>query len=108
MDKGTEYFVSLATKTRAPPLALLIQFVILTSRKIRYLRIDSGEEFQSDKITEFCAGNDVVLQLVVAYDLRCKPTWRVQLAASKRTAERLCSTLTTPPVSRMTRTKIST
>ena len=68
MDKGTEYFVSLGTKTRAPPLALLIQFVTLTSRKIRYLRIDSAKEFQPDEIKEYCAENDIVLQLVVVYN----------------------------------------
>jgi len=33
MDKGTEYFVSFPTKTRASPLALLKQFVTLTGRK---------------------------------------------------------------------------
>ena len=35
MDKGTEYFVSFPTKTRASPRALLKQFVNQTSRKIR-------------------------------------------------------------------------
>ena len=66
MDNGTEYFWSFATKTRASPLALLKQFVTLTGRKIRYLRIDGTKEFQSDKIKEYCAKNDVVLQFVVA------------------------------------------
>jgi len=33
MDKGTEYFVSFPTKTRASPLALLKQFVTLTGRE---------------------------------------------------------------------------
>jgi len=68
MDKGTEYFVSYPTKTRASPLALLKQFVTLTSRKIRFLRIDCAKEFQSEEIREYCADNDVVLQLVVAYN----------------------------------------
>ena len=31
MDKGTEYFVSFLTKTRASPLALLKQFVTFTA-----------------------------------------------------------------------------
>jgi len=44
------------------------QFVTLTGRKIRYLRIDGAKEFQSDKIKEYCADNDVGLQLVVAYN----------------------------------------
>jgi len=64
MDKGTEYFVSFPTKTRASPLALLKQFVTLTGRKIRYLRMDGAKEFQSDEIKEYC----VVLQLVMAYN----------------------------------------
>jgi len=68
MDKGTEYFVSFPTKTRAFPLALLKQFVTFTGRKIRYLRIDGAQEFQSDEIKEYCADNDVVLQLVVSYN----------------------------------------
>jgi len=68
MDKGTEYFVSFLTKTRASPLALLKQFVTFTGRTIRYLRIDSAKEFQSDEIKEYRADNDVVLQLVVAYN----------------------------------------
>jgi len=67
MDKGTKYFVSFPTKTRASPLVLLKQFVIFTGRKIRYLRLDSAKEFQSDEIKEYCADNDVVLQLMVAY-----------------------------------------
>jgi len=68
MDKGTEYFVSFPTKTCASPLALLKQFVTFTGRKIHYLRIDGAKEFQSDEIKEYCAGNDVVLQLVVAHN----------------------------------------
>ena len=68
MDKGTEYFVSFSTKTRAYSLGLLKQFVTLTGRKIRYLRIDDAKKFHSDKIKENCAENDVVLQLVVAYN----------------------------------------
>jgi len=67
MDKGTEYFVSFPTKTRASPLALLKQFVTLTGRKIHYLRIDSAKEFQSDEINEYCTENDVVLQLLVEH-----------------------------------------
>ena len=62
MDKGTELFVSFPTKTRASPLALLKQFVTLTGRKIRFLRIDGAKEFQSEEIREYCADNDVVLQ----------------------------------------------
>jgi len=46
----------------------LKQFVTLTGRKIRYLRIDGAKKIQSDRITEYCAGNDVVLQLVAAYN----------------------------------------
>jgi len=68
MDKGTEYFVSSPTKTRASPLALLKQFDTLTGRKIRFLRIDGAKEFQSQEIRQYCADNDVVLQLVVAYN----------------------------------------
>jgi len=33
-----------------------------------YLRIDNAKEFQSDETKEYCAENDVVLQLVVAYN----------------------------------------
>jgi len=68
MDKGTEYFVSFPAKTRASSLALLKQFVIFTGRKIRYLLIDGATEYQSDHIKEYCSDNDVVLQLVVAYN----------------------------------------
>jgi len=60
--------VSFPTKIRASPLALLKQFVTLTGKKICYLLIDRAEEFQSDEIKEYCAENDVVLQLVVAYN----------------------------------------
>jgi len=68
MDKGPEYFVCFPTKTRASPLARLKQFVTFTGIKIRYLRIDGAKEFQSDEIKEYCVDNDVVLQLVVAYN----------------------------------------
>ena len=71
MSKGTEYFASfptLPTKTRLTPLALWKQFVTFTGRKMRYLRIDGAKEFQSDEIKEYCADNDAVLQLVVAYN----------------------------------------
>ena len=44
VDKGTEHFVSFPTKTRASPFALLKQFVTLTGRKIRFLRIDGAKE----------------------------------------------------------------
>jgi len=39
------------------------------------LRIDSAKEFQSDEIKEYCAENDVVLQLVVV----CKHTMQVRV-----------------------------
>jgi len=68
MDKGTEYFVSFPTKTRASPLPLLKQFVTFTDRKIRYWRIEGAKEFQSDETKEYCADNNVVLQLVVPYN----------------------------------------
>jgi len=68
MDKGTEYFVSFPTKNRECPLALLKQFVSLTARKVRYLRTDSTKKFEPDYIKEYCAENNVVLQLVVAYN----------------------------------------
>ena len=95
MDKGTEYFVSFPTKTRASPLTLLKQFVNFTGRKIRYLRIDSAKDFQSEEIKEYCAENDVVLQLVVAYNctMQAHRAWKVPLAASSSTAERFCYTL---------------
>jgi len=60
--------VSFPTKNRASPLALLKQFVTFAGRKIRYLRIDGAKVFQSDEIKEYCADNDVVIQLVVAYN----------------------------------------
>jgi len=50
------------------PLALLKQFVTLTGRKIRYLKIDGAKESQCDEIKEYCGENDVVLQLVVTYN----------------------------------------
>jgi len=68
MDKGTKYFVSFPTKTRASPLALFKPFVTLTGRKIRFLRIDGAKKFQSEEIKQYCADNDVVLQLVIAYN----------------------------------------
>jgi len=68
MDKGTEYFISFSTKNRASPIVPLKQFVTLTDKKICYLRIDGAKEFQSHEIKEYCAENDVVLQLVVAYN----------------------------------------
>jgi len=68
MDEGTKYFVSFPAKTHASPLALLKQLVTLTGKKIPYLRIDSAKEFQSNEIKEYCAENDVALQLVVAYN----------------------------------------
>jgi len=71
MFKGTGYFVSAPTKTRASALVLLKQFVTFTKRKIRYLQIDCAKEFQSElfeEIKEYSTENDVVLQLVVAYN----------------------------------------
>jgi len=107
MDKGTEYIVSFPTKTRASPLTLLKQFVTFTGRKIRYLRTDGAEEFQSDKIKEHLAENDVVIQLVVAYNHTTHARMKVQLAASNSTADRLCYTQISQPVSGMTQPKIS-
>ena len=98
--------MSFPTKTRASPLALLKQFVTFTGRKIRYLRIDGAEEFQSDEIKEYCADNDVVLQLVVAYNHTMQAVCRVHLVASNGTAEHLCYTQISQLVSGMTRPKI--
>ena len=68
MDKGAKYFVSFPTKTRSSSLALLKHFVTFTGKKIRHVRIDGAKEFQSVEIKEYCADNDVVLQLVVEYN----------------------------------------
>jgi len=65
--------MSCPTKTCATPLALPEKSVTFTGRKIRYLQIDGANEFQSEEIKEYCAENDVVLQLVVAIT-QCKPT----------------------------------
>ena len=99
--------MSFPTKTRACPLALFKQFVTLTGRKIRFLRIDSAKEFQSEEIRQYCADNDVVLQLLVAYNHTMQAVGRVHLVASNGTAEHLCYTQISQLVSGMTRPKIS-
>jgi len=45
MDKDAEYFVSFPANNRASPLVLLKQFVTLTGRKIRHLRINGAKEY---------------------------------------------------------------
>jgi len=107
MDKGNEYFMFCPTKTRASPLALLKQFVILTGRKICYSRIDGAKEFQSDEIKEFCAENDVVLQLVVAYNHTMQARVQGAVGCIKQHSRMLWLHATSPPVSGMTRPKIS-
>jgi len=102
MDKGTKYCIFFPTKTRASPLALLKQFVILTGRKICYLRIDGAKEFQSEKIKEFCAGNDVVLQLVVAYNHTMQARVEGAVGCIKKHSRMPWLHTTSPPVSGMT------
>ena len=68
IDKDTEYFVSFLIKTCASPFAPFEQVVTCTGRNIRYLPKDGAKGCQSEEIVDYCAKNDVVLQLVVAYN----------------------------------------
>jgi len=106
-SSGTEYFVSFPTKTGSSPLTLLKQFVTLTGQKIRYLRIDGVKEFQSDKIKAYCAENNVVFPLVVAYNHTMQARVEGAIGCVNNTAARLCYTLTSLPVSGMTLPRIS-
>jgi len=54
LDKGTENWAMYPSKSRGrgTPVELLKQYVLMTGRKPRYLRVDNAKEFNSQEMVE--------------------------------------------------------
>lgn len=68
IDKTTEYLATFNTTSRHSPLHLLMTFINTTGRKPKYLRVDGAKEFVSEDIQKYCDDNNILLQIVVAYN----------------------------------------
>ena len=68
VDKGTEYIANFNTKSRQNPVQLLREYINVTGKKPRFLRVDGAKEFVSDDMVEFCVNQNIILQTVVAYN----------------------------------------
>jgi len=71
------------------------------------LRIDGAKEFQSNEIKEYCADNDVVLQLVVAYNHTMQARLEDAIGCVKQYSPTSLLHANKPTRSGMTRPKIT-
>ena len=72
------------TNTRASPLDLLKQYVTTTGRNPRYIRVDSTKDFTSQKVVDYCRDNDIILQVVVAYNHTMQARVEGEIGCSKQ------------------------
>ena len=55
-----------------------------TGQKPRYLRVDGAKEFTSQEVVDYCRDNDIILQVVVAYNHTMQARVEVAIACSKQ------------------------
>ena len=67
VDKGTEHVVTFNTKTRSDPVDLLADYITITKRVPKYLRVDGAKEFVGAKMKAFCHRHNITLQIVTSY-----------------------------------------
>jgi hypothetical protein len=68
VDKQTEYLANFNSKTRQNLVDLLRAYITTTGKTPRYLRVDGAKEFVSDEMVTFCTAENIILQVVVAYN----------------------------------------
>jgi hypothetical protein len=67
VDKGTEHVVTYNTKTRSDPVDLLVDYITITNRVPKFLRVDGAKEFVGAKMKAFCHLHNITLQIVTSY-----------------------------------------
>ena len=67
VDKGTEHVVTFNTKTRSDPVDLLAEYITITKRTPKFLRVDGAKEFVGSKMKDFCHLHHITLQIVTSY-----------------------------------------
>jgi hypothetical protein len=67
VDKGTEHVVTYNTKTRSDPVDLLADYITITKRVPKVLRVDGAKEFVGAKMKAFCYVHNITLQIVTSY-----------------------------------------
>ena len=67
VDKGTEHVVTFNTKTRSDPVDLLANYLTITKRVPKFLRVDGAKEFVGAKMKAFCHLHNITLQIVTSY-----------------------------------------
>jgi hypothetical protein len=67
VDKGTDHVVTYNTKTRSDPVDLLTDYITITKRVPKFLRVDGAKEFVGAKMKAFCHLHHITLQIVTSY-----------------------------------------
>jgi len=67
VDEGTEHVVTFNTKTRSDPVDLLADYITITKRVPKFLRVDGAKEFVGAKMKAFCHLHNITLQIVTSY-----------------------------------------
>ena len=67
VDKGTEHVVTYNTKTRSDPVDLLADYITITKRVPKFLRVDGAKEFVGAKMKALCHLHHITLQIVTSY-----------------------------------------
>jgi hypothetical protein len=67
VDKGTEPVVTFNTKTRSDPVDLLANYITITKRVPKFLRVDDAKEFVGAKMKAFRHLHNMTFQIVTSY-----------------------------------------
>ena len=64
VDKGTDHVVTFNTKTRSDPVDLLADYITITKRVPKFLRVDGAKEFVGAEMKAVCHLHNITLQIV--------------------------------------------
>ena len=90
VDKNTEYCVKFNTPTRDTPVTLLQEYMNVTGKTIRFLRVDNAKEFTCPAMVDLCNANNIILQVVVSYNHLMQARVEGVIGLCKQTLVSLC------------------
>ena len=66
VDKGTEHVVTFTTKTRSDPVDLLADYITITKRVPKFLRVGGAKEFVGAKMKAFCHRHNITSRIALS------------------------------------------
>jgi hypothetical protein len=84
VDKGTEHVVTYNTQTRSDPVDFLPDYITITKRVPKVLRVDGAKEFVGAKMRPFAIFIILLCKSLQVILTRCKPASKVLLVLSRK------------------------